>query len=382
MKTEHKYISYREDRNCYIVTVKINGENRQIIQRTCKTLEEAIEKRDAILALYKLSSKALSLATEKQKIKKTIPTLDEAFSEYVEKEIRPKVAISTYSKYNLCGRQYGKHLGNMKINEIKREVWQEVFTTMQTQKKLSYNYMIDDYRRLRAMYEYYITLNIIEENPLAKKIQLQLTHKTKRRAFTEEEKERFLASAWELHPEYHFIFSLYFQTGCRRGELLALQWRDIDYDNKKIYIRRNIGRGTVDGKFVEQVGQVKTEASIRTIPISDVNIKKFKALYLSRKTPQSPDDFVFQQIYHKIKYEFLSLNNIERAFTQIRDNAGLDRNLTIHCIRHTVASKLLTSGVDLATIQAIGGWSSPKTLLNVYAHSNEQSKEKAMEVLF
>ena len=95
-----------------------------------------------------------------------------------------------------------------------------------------------------------------------------------------------------------------------------------------------------------------------------------------------PDDYVFKNVCHKVKYEFLSLNSIERVFTKIRDNAGLDRNLTIHCIRHTVASKLLTAGVDLATVQAIGGWASAKTLLNVYAPSNEQSKEKAMEVLF
>ena len=378
MKTEHKYISYREDKKHYIVTLKINGKK---VSKSFKLLDDAITHRDSLLALHNLNPSILTKLIQNGE-RKEIPTLEDGYFEYVEKEIRPRVAISTYSKYTLGGRQYSKYLGKMKIDEINREVWQEVFSSMQNQRKLSYNYMMDDYRRFRAMYEYYIDNNIVKLNPLNKPIKLQLTYKAKRRAFTEQEQEKFLKSAKMYHPLYYFLFTLYFQTGCRRGELLAVQWQDIDFDNKKIYIRRNIGRGTIDGKFSEVVGKTKNESSIREIPLSADSISKFKILYNSRNEEPAPTDFVFQNISHKVKYDFLSLNSIQRAFTQIRDNARLDRSLTIHCIRHTVASKLLTNGVDLATVQAIGGWASAKTLLNVYAHSNEQAKAKAIQFLF
>lgn len=383
MKTEHKYISYRADRDSYQVSIKADGKQ---VTRTCKTLEEALEKRDALLNLHGISTSALSDLRRKDDVEE-IPTLEQAFSEFVENDVRPRVAISTYSKYLLCGRTYGKYLGKMRIHEIKREIWQKVFSSVQEKRSLSYTYMVDDYRRFRSMYEFFIERGVIpndgNSNPLEKKLKLRKTQKMKRRAFTEQEKEKFLASAWEYHPEWHFIFSLYFQTGCRRGELLAIQWRDVDFDRKRIHIRRNIGRGTVDGKFVELVGQTKTDSSIRSIPISEDNVKRLKALYNERKNCPTPTDFVFQPIFKRVKYEWISLGNIERAFTVIRDRAGIDPSLTIHCIRHTVASKLMTAGVDISTIQSIGGWASPSTLLSIYAHSNEMAKEKAMkDVLF
>lgn len=382
MKTEHKYISYREDKDSYIVTVKITCKGkRQIIQKTFKNLQEAIDYRDSLVSLYNLNPAIVDKINSITEAKE-IPILQNAFKEYIEKEVRSRVALSTYSKYNLACNQYSKYLGKMKINEITHEIWQDVFATVQQKKNLSYNYVAEDFRRFRSMYEYYISLDVIKENPLAKKVRLKPTYKTKRRGFTEQEKERFLAEAENYHPVYHFIFSLYFQTGCRRGELLAIQWQDIDFDNKLLYIRRSIGRGTVDGNFREEIGNTKTEGSIRAIPLSDDSIKKFKLLFNSREEKPLPDDFVFKPIYHKVKYEFLSLNSIERVFKEIRDKAGLDKSLGIHCIRHTVASQLLTAGVDLATVCSIGGWTSAKTLLSVYAHSNPQAKAKAMQVLF
>lgn len=97
-----------------------------------------------------------------------------------------------------------------------------------------------------------------------------------------------------------------------------------------------------------------------------------------RKEAYKPTDFVFTNTHH-IKYDHLSLNSIQRAFRIIADRASLDKCLSIHCIRHYVASKLITAGVDLSTVQAIGGWRSPSVLLSVYAHSNESAKRKALE---
>ena len=78
---------------------------------------------------------------------------------------------------------------------------------------------------------------------------------------------------------------------------------------------------------------------------------------------------------HHIKYEHMSLNTIQRAFRIIADRANLDKCLTIHCIRHYVASKLITSGVDLATVQSIGGWKSPSVLLSVRSEERRVGKE-------
>ena len=95
-----------------------------------------------------------------------------------------------------------------------------------------------------------------------------------------------------------------------------------------------------------------------------------------------PTDYVFTP-NRRVKYPFISLGNLERAYTKIRNTAKLDKCLTIHCIRHYVASKFLNAGVDVATVQAIGGWSSPTVLLSVYAHSSvDKNKKKLESVIF
>lgn len=341
---------------------------------TCKSLEEAIQKRDSLAELHKLD-KNIVKGLSAHATTKTVPTLAEAFTEFVEKEIRPRVVLSTYSKYNLCKSNYCKHLGNIKIDRITHESWQSLFSSRQEKYHLARSYIIDDVRRFKAMYNYYINLGIINHNPLDKPIKLKTTHKIKRRAFSEEEKELFLAFAKEYNFKFYVIFSLYFSTGARRSELLALQWQDIDTFNKCIRIRRSIGRGTVNGKFTELIGNTKTVGSVRDIPVSDDMLNMLLSL---RKEAYKLTDFVFTNTHH-IKYEHMSLNSIQRAFRLIADRASLDKCLSIHCIRHYVASKLITSGVDLSTVQAIGGWKSPSVLLSVYAHSNESAKRKALE---
>lgn len=371
MKTGYKYITYREDKNTYIVSIPANGKKTYF---TCKSLEEAIQKRESLVELHKLDKYIVS-GLSSHRLVKDIPVLEEAFTEFIEKEIRPKVALSTYSKYNLTKNNYCKLIGNIKIDRISYDSWQKLFSTRQEKYNLARTYIIDDVRRFKAMYNYYIALGIVKDNPLDKPIKLHTTHRIKRRAFTEEEKTLFLTTAKEYNFKFYVIFSLYFSTGARRSELLALQWQDVDTFNKCIRIRRSVGRGTKDGKFTEQIGNTKTVGSVRDIPISGDMLNMLLSL---RKEAYKQTDFVFTNIHH-IKYKHMSLNTIQRAFRIIADKANLDKCLSIHCIRHYVASKLITAGVDLSTVQSIGGWRSPSVLLSVYAHSNETAKRKALE---
>lgn len=345
-----------------------NGKKTYI---SCNTLDEALKQRESLTKLDKSVVQYLS----KHKNSKEIPSLDKAFTEFMEKEIRPRVAISTYSKYTLCKNNFCKYFKDISIDRISREAWQEVFSSRQDKKNYAKSYLMDDYRRFKAMYNYFIEKGVISSNPLDKPLKLKQTFKAKRRGFTEEEKELFLSYAKDYNQMWYIIFSLYFATGARRGEIIALQWEDIDIRNKLIHIKRNVGRGTIDGQFTELVGNTKTVGSIRDIPISDTMLQLILSL---RDSKCSLSDYVFKPI-HKIKYDHLSLNSIQRAFRLIADRASLDKCLSIHCIRHYVASKLITSGVDLSTVQAIGGWKSPSVLLSVYAHSNESAKRKALE---
>lgn len=351
-------------RDCYQVSIKVDGKT---ITKTCKTLEDAVAQRNNLLTVYRLEHGAV--------VNKSVPSLIEAFTTYMENEVRDRVKRSTYAGYQLTLQRFKKYFGSLKINTITCDMWRTVFSSMQTEKNLSYKYLHEDVCRFRNMYRYYMDLDVVSENPV-QRIKLQMTQPVKRRAFTKTEKKQFLQTAKEMNGWDYYLFKLYFETGCRRGELLALQWQDIDFDNESIHIRRTVSRGRENGHYVEFVDTPKTRESIRSIPISPQSCLTLRYYY--EKEQPEPDSFVFRSSPQS-KNPWISLITVERKFWRIRDEAGLDRNLCIHCIRHTVASQLVTANVDLATVKEIGGWSTPDMLLSVYAHSNDAAKRAAMK---
>ena len=90
-------------------------------------------------------------------------------------------------------------------------------------------------------------------------------------------------------------------------------------------------------------------------------------------------DFVFKPWGYYARMPWLSLSSVNHAFAEIRHEAGIDEKLTLHCVRHTFATELIAAGVDIPTAQRLGGWSTPKTLLTVYAHSTDEAAKKAIE---
>jgi len=71
---------------------------------------------------------------------------------------------------------------------------------------------------------------------------------------------------------------------------------------------------------------------------------------------------------------------IDRHFIKARNRAGLAKDVTFHSTRHTFASRLVMAGVDLRTVQILGGWRNLK-MLERYAHLTPDHKEMAVEKL-
>ena len=367
MQTDYKYITYRESKGLYSVKMNIHGDT---VQKSFAVLDEALCFRNAMLLRRSQGTAPLEAPIT------DVPTLSEAIDIFIEHYYRNKVAPSTLYTFQTFRRKVERIIGKMRISKIDYLLWKSVLITMQEQGDTTAARIKSNVYRFRAMYDYFIERGIIEENPLNKPLFFPTKRAEKKRAFTKEEKRRFLISAKVIGYRWYFLFLLYFQTGCRRGELLALQWGDVDFINKRITIDKSIGRGDIHGKRVEYLGNTKTEASNRTIPISMKNMLILQ-LYYGKMKP-CPTEFVFKPKDNAV-YKWVSLSTVNRVFAEIRDRAGLDNKLTLHCIRHTFATELIAAGVDIPTVQRLGGWSTPKTLLGIYAHSNDELAKKALE---
>jgi integrase len=383
-----RYISYRTDRDCWLV--KFRDTAGRAKTKNCKDLDEAILWRDQWHNLYALEKSTLI----KRRNGRRIPNFNQAMLLYIEHKsntVKPATIQNMYSTMNLLS----PYVGITHIDEI--DEWQTIFEKIREEKNLSYTYLMKHVKLMKSVYSWLIEEKRIDltKNPINKvAIRDYSARRRTKRAFTDEEKSRFLYVAYKESPFYGLMFEMFFQTGCRRSELLALEYNDIDFRNRTIHIYKTIGRGyTPEGKYFETITQPKTKGSDREIPISQTMLDKIEAhrqeeheLHLRRlnewrwgKLKREPKEgtFVFYSPFGL--YDWVTADTAGRVFKRIIQLAELPNDLTLHSTRHTFASTLLKKGVDYATVAELGGWSSAGVLMAIYAHSDTDRKQEIMK---
>ncbi|KIQ93896.1 Tyrosine recombinase XerD [Anoxybacillus thermarum] len=207
---------------------------------------------------------------------------------------------------------------------------------------------------LKSFFGWLASEEIIQRDPTAK---LKPPKQEKRlpKALTIEELE-MLREACKTTRQRAFIEVLY-ATGCRLSEVHALNRSDVNYQSLSC---RVIGKGNKE----------------REVYFS------FKAMYHLRKylmsrTDNEPALFITE----RKPYRRLSKRGIQREIAKIAANAGLEKRVSPHTLRHTFATLTLNNGAELAAVQALLGHEDPATT-QIYAQlSNEKKREQHRKYL-
>lgn len=168
---------------------------------------------------------------------------------------------------------------------------------------------------------------------------------------------------------YGVLICLY--TGLRIGELLALEWQDIDFATRKITITKNCVDRWNNGRYIKTTDSPKTSSSIRKIPLPAQLIPHLKAL-----KKHSKSNFVISGTGG----EAISIRSYQKTFE------GLLKKLNIphrgfHTLRHTFATRALECGMDVKSLSKILGHKSSVITLNRYAHSFWEHQNSIMNRL-
>jgi integrase len=193
-------------------------------------------------------------------------------------------------------------------------------------------------------------------------------------AWTAKELGRFLA-----HVEGDRLFPLWrlaAATGMRRGELAGLTWRCLDLDAARLSVEQQLLPTRGGCTF----GPPKSERSRRTIALDSGTVDvlaEHREVQLAERTFAGPayvdSDLVFaDELGGPIHPQGLTWR-----FAQLRKRAGIQSG-TLHVLRHTAATLMLTSGIPLHVAAARLG-DNPNTLLSTYAHLLPQSDTEAAE---
>lgn len=170
------------------------------------------------------------------------------------------------------------------------------------------------------------------------------------------------------------LLSLY--AGLRIGEVCALKWSDINFDEKTIHIKDTVSRiATVTEEFTQtktklQINDAKTYSSNRIIPIPEILYN----LLLQSKNTES--EFVLKGS----SYPYTDPRTLQYAFHKKLKDCGL-RDINYHTLRHTFATRCIESGMDVKSLSEILGHSNVNITLNTYVHSSVSLKRKQLETM-
>ncbi|MBF0449224.1 MAG: site-specific integrase [Candidatus Magnetomorum sp.] len=315
--------------------------------------------------LKKVGDKQTGLAVIR-KLKDKQPFIMNSFQDeakqWLEKYVSKRLRIWTKERYqhaleNKILPVFGsKSIGAIKRSDIKSFLMEQLD---KGQSKSS----IELYRTvMSSVFNYAIDDEIITHNPtinILKSLNLEKDEKNEVCPYTYDETRKFLDICEKKYPATYPLFITAFQSGLRLGELLALEWNDIDLDNRKIKVSKSYKRGVTSG--------TKT-GKTRYVDISD---KLFNVLHAERKTSQS------NYLFINSKGKRHEQNTIHKHFKRIIKNAGL-RDIRFHDIRHTFISLLISNGAQIVYVKEQAGHTSIKMTIDTY--SKWIPKDNALEI--
>ena len=310
--------------------------------------------------------------------------------DYGSKELAP----STYKRYcRMLETRLIPYFGHFYITKIKPTDIMKFYDLLEkdtqlvrkkgnngskTKKPLSGKTILEHHRLLRAMLHKAVYWQLIVANP-AERVQPPKARKPKRKSYDDEQTKILLENLELLSSEdtkYKVAIILTVFTGVRLGELMGLEWQDVDFKNGIISINRSSQYLADMGVFTKVP---KTESSIREIAIPEFIIsllEEYKLWYEEQKSIYGElwtnSDRLFVQVDGKPMHP----STISKWFVKYVGQIGLPV-INFHGLRHTNASLLVAQNIDIAVISARLGHAQISTTLDFYVHPLLSHNRKA-----
>ena len=352
----------------YQARVYIKG-NDKPIYASSKRLEEVKQKREKILEQYNLG-----LQTDASK-----KTLNDWFDKWMELYVVGKVKPRTVQNYIREYERCKSYIGHITLDRLQPTYIQKMVNEL----------FKKGYKRA--------TVNNIEENDSDR--------------LTDEQIKKFFNAA--AGTRYYELFVILLNTGMRIGEACALEWKDIDFEKRSVYIYKTIGTSLIyydkygeklkEPYYLTQITSPKKEASVRKIPLTETAIKAFEDWRIKQEKDikklgkkWGKDNVLLKQypelIFTTQKGNCYMPNVAGKECTRIAQKMNTDeknvaesegreyRYIRVHphMFRHTFISLCYEAGMDTSVILRISGHKHIK-MMKYYTHLEENFVNKEFD---
>lgn len=346
-----------------------------------RAIDKELKKQEAAFEKAVKEGKVLSKEEQKQleRIKAEEAAKIKTLKQYCESVYMPTITVdcaeNTRSSYqgNLDKWIYPA-IGNIRITEVTAAQIDALFISMKSQGK-SHSTVIKVYNILFGIFKRAYKHDLIEKNPMDK-----VTRPEPRKdEIKSQDPESYTANEiihiWnslEHEPlKWRLYVRLLIDTGARRGEICALQWKDVDFKENRITISGNLCYTKSKGVYLD----TPKNGKVRTVDVDPALM-----LLLREHQKEQLQKYLGPYVFTQDDYpDPMHPQSPTRYLKKFSAKYGV-KDLHPHKLRHSFASIAITNGADIASVSEKLGHSDKSVTLRMYTHADHESIKKTSDI--
>ena len=303
-----------------------------------------------------------------------------------------------YAKLNLRNTSYEKMkqlpprvypaIGHLRIDKITGRHIQQFINDLalngrnkKNGKPLSRKTVIHHLNFISDVFGYAIKLSILNDNP-CRNVTVPKGEKKEKQIYTLEEIAQIfeLLDGEDVPTKFRVFIKLAVYSGFRRGELLGLEWKDINWESNLISVRRTSNYTVEKGNYTDTT---KTKMSQRTLKFPNYVMELLRELKAEQETEAEKAGSKWVNTDRLFtKWDGSPMGNCTPYswFRKFCNNNNI-RFCDLHSLRHFYASALINEGVDAAAVSGALGHSVISTTTSIYCHVFQQAQAKAGDAI-
>lgn len=304
------------------------------------------------------------------------------FEEYAKVNLRP----TSYARMKQLTKRVYPAIGHLRLDKITSRHIQQFINdlalngkSLKNGKPLSRKTAIHHLSFISDVFTYAVKMEMLTDNP-CKRVTVPKGEKKEKDIYTLEEVAQLFQLLETAPLKYRTFFTLAIYSGFRRGEMLGLEWKDVDFENNIISVRRTSNYTAQKGVYTDTT---KTRKSQRTLKfpqeIMDM-LREYKAEQ-DEQALKCGDKWVeTDRLYVKWNGEPMQNGTPYFWLGEFCEKHDLPF-YGLHSFRHLFASLLVNQGVDIVTVSGALGHSTVSTTSNIYCHILEESRAKVSDAV-
>ena len=307
---------------------------------------------------------------------------EEWFEEYAKTNLRN----TTYERLLQLRKRIYAEIGHLRMDKITPRQIQSFLNGLakdganeKTGKPLAPKTIRHNLSLISDIFGYAIKMGVVSYNPCSR-ITIPKVEQKEKKIYTVEEVTKFLELLEKEPLKYRAFFNLAVFSGFRRGELLGLEWKDVDFDSCVISVRRTSCYTAQKGVYTDTTKTRKSQRSIKFPNAIIELLKKFKLEQDGEARKLGSKWVDTDRLFVKWNGEPMNNNTPYFWLNEFCEKHGLPF-YGIHSFRHLFASMLVNEGVDVVTVSGALGHSAVSTTSNIYCHMLDNSQAKVSEAI-